>query len=112
MKAKDYAAKYKVLIALDCYTEHPASTIVKQMVQEVAALQKIRRAQTNAAMVSILQEQERKWQAFCRIVGEDSGIKSDGFRAVIKDFFPRYVIEAWEETERKSRQRQSQRRKY
>jgi len=98
MKAKEYAAQYEALLVTGSPV-HPAGLIVKQMVSEVGTLQATRQAQTNSAMIAILREQERKWQAFCRIVG-DTNLKPEGFREVIRRSFPSYVIELWERTER------------
>jgi len=108
MKAKEYAAQYSELVS-EGSDEYPASTIMKQMVREVGLLQEARSSQSNSAMISILQEQERKWQLFCRIVGEKS-LRLDGFREVIKSCFPSYVVQFWESYERSMQQRQTQRR--
>ena len=108
MKAKEYAARYRELVS-EGSDEYPASTIVKQMIREVGLLQEVRSSQSNSAMLTILQEQERKWQSLCRIVGEES-LRSDGFREVIRTCFPSYVMQLWESYERSMQQRQTQRR--
>ena len=108
MKAKEYAAQYRELVS-EGSDKYPANTIVKRMIREVGVLQGVRSAQSNSSMLSILQEQERKWQSFCRIVGEES-LRLDGFREVIKGCFPSYVMQLWESYERSMQQRQTQRR--
>lgn len=75
-KAKAYAAEFEA----DPSTE-TLRGIAKAFLKEIGELRDARRAETNAAMLAILDEQDRKWRAFARRA-ED--VKPNGFAELVK----------------------------
>ena len=86
MKAKEYA---------DRYLKDPSDITLwgvgKDIWDETKALIKSRHAQTDAALWSILNEQDRKWRAFARLVKD---INPDGYRLLIQKYMP-VIHDAW-----------------
>jgi len=82
MKAKDYARQF-----------NEAEDKMKALYQiaddffaEINTLIEVRHAQTNAAALSIFDEQDRKWRALARLTNGE--IKEDGFCILLQEFFP------------------------
>ena len=79
-KAKDYAVEYRANP-----TEENLRNIVSAFIEEINELRDIRKAGDNAAVLSILDEQDRKWRAFARRI---DGVRPDGFAEVVKLVHP------------------------
>jgi len=76
MKAKEYFEKY-LNFQMDQKEKDAAIwELYKAMSLEIMEIAKIRNARKGGAMLSILQEQNRKWNALIKF---DSSIKRDGF---------------------------------
>lgn len=75
-KAKEYA---------DMYNENPSAqmckTIVVEFLNEVKEIMGKRHTHGNEALFSVLDEQDRKWRAFARLVPD---IKPSGFEGMMK----------------------------
>ena len=78
MKAKEYAAQFEANPTLE-----EVFAIGKQFILETGEIMETRHAKSNAAVFSILDEQDRKWRAFARILdgmtGIPGGVRPDGF---------------------------------
>jgi hypothetical protein len=81
-KAKDYAADFKANP-----TDKNLVSIAQEFVQEINELAETRHVNSNEAMFSIFDEQDRKWRAFARLVGSNI-IRPDGFEELMKRHFP------------------------
>ncbi|MFA5211681.1 MAG: hypothetical protein WC414_04290 [Patescibacteria group bacterium] len=77
MKAKEYAQKY-----IDNPTDETLYEIAKEMFFEIDIIRKARNAQSNEAMIAIINEQSDKWRKFANIVKNVSIniVKEDGFK--------------------------------
>lgn len=89
MKAKEYFRKY----VEENQEEDNYYRVVKtflDMFKEVKEIQVMRKAQSNEAMIAILNEQNLKAKSFIRKVNEidDLGVKQDGFKHFIIDQMP------------------------
>jgi len=85
MKAKEYAQKY-----IENPSDKTLLDIVKEMFYEVDTIRKSRNAQSNDAMIAILNEQSDKWRKFVKLVEKVSTnvININGFRDFILIHFP------------------------
>lgn len=76
-----------------------AKELVCELVVETGEIAKMRHAKSNDALLSILQEQDRKWKAFARKASTpEEEIVQDGFRNAMPQFMPS-VYGAWVYTE-------------
>lgn len=82
MKAKDYAKQYQQSPGTEGLWK-----VLKSIIEEIPELIKQRNAKTDAALFSLLDEQERKWKAFINCVGlvEENYA---AFDAVIQEYMP------------------------
>lgn len=93
MKARDYAAQYK-----ENPTGEQAATIAIAMCQEVKEIAEKRRVHSNAAIIAVLKEQIKKWQAFARLVDDPKSnivVEPDGLKKFILkefDFIPAHLL--------------------
>lgn len=83
MKAKQYAAKYN---------GNNLGEIAFEFTKEIGELVTIRQVKTDSGIVSILNELNQKWKAFCRLI--DSKAREDGFQIAVKEIMPE-VYEFW-----------------
>jgi len=74
MKAKEYADRY--LSSEDKRTE--LVKIGREFIIEIRTVAEQRKARKDMAIVAIVKEQEKKWEAFCNRV-DDPTIREDGF---------------------------------
>jgi hypothetical protein len=88
MKAKDYAKRYEAN-----RTSETLADIIASFVQEAVDISEVRQAKSEAAQYAILDEQNQKWRAFARIVGD---VKEEGFEMVVKDYAPEHY-ENWQQ---------------
>jgi len=86
VKAKEFAKMWE-----DDPTLETAAKIGTIFLRECAELAKVRNAKSDAAMIAIFEEQNRKWKAFARRV---DGIREDGFEGILKEETPA-VYMAW-----------------
>lgn len=86
MKAKEFAKMWNDNPSLET-----AAEIGTIFLRECAELAEIRHIKSNAAMFSILDEQNKKWKAFANRV---DGIRADGFELILQDEMPALYI-AW-----------------
>lgn len=89
MKAKEYFRKY----VEENQDEEKLYRVVKSfmdMFNEVKEIQVMRKAQSDSAMVAIMNEQNIKANSFIRKVNEidDLGLKPNGFKEFIKSQMP------------------------
>ena len=97
MKAKEYLRKY----VEENQEEDNYYRVVKaflDMFNEVKEIQLMRKAQSNSAMIAIMNEQNNKANSFIRQVNEldDLGLKKDGFKEFIKSQMPElYEMIGW-----------------
>lgn len=92
MRAKEYAERYKAN-----RTAQELADIIAALAEEAVELQRVRQARSEAAQYAILNEQDQKWRAFARIVGD---VKEDGFEMVIKKLVPEHY-EGWKRYRRR-----------
>ena len=101
MKAKEYAAQFEANPTLE-----EICAIGKQFILETGDIVKARNARSNAAVLSVLDEQDRKWRALARIldgmIGIPGGVKPDGFAMLVKLVMP-VVYDLWQKTHAVSR---------
>lgn len=90
MKAKDYI---KQLEAAN-YCHGAISNVVLSLMDEACALIKSRNCQSNSAIISVLKEQDSKWQAMCRLTPR---LKPEGFAIVFKAAMPELYAKARDE---------------
>ena len=73
MKAKEYFAKYEDImgikeeIRVGSDEEKRGKLLMQDLIDEVDAIIALRHAETDGAIISILKEQNDKWNAICRI---------------------------------------------
>lgn len=89
MKAKEYFRKY----AEENQDEEPMYRVVKtlmDMFNEVKEIKVMRKAQSNSAMIAIMNEQNLKANSFIKKVNEKDGmgVKNDAFKQFITDQMP------------------------
>lgn len=84
MKAKEYAAM------LTPMSDKAIKQVADLFLREINELSELRHAKSNAAMISILDEQDQKWQALARIVP----VAPNGFDIIIESAFPD-VYQIW-----------------
>lgn len=71
MKSKEYFEKYRDTIL----TEDGAVKLLVEMSKEVQTIAEGRNTSRDACMVSILKEQNQKWNSIARLIEEDKGFK-------------------------------------
>ena len=97
MKAKEYFERY----VNENQSEEPLYRVVKTMMDmfnEAKDIQLMRKARSNSAMISILNEQNTKCNSFIRKVNEIDGlaIRRDAFKDFIKIQMPElYEMIGW-----------------
>lgn len=69
MKAQDYFEKYKSTIL----TEEVYLDLFKEMNDEVKLISKQRNSATDSTMISILKEQNQKWNKLCVLLEKEYG---------------------------------------
>ena len=79
-RAKEYAAEFEADPTMETMRGIAHAFMVEG--KEIIAM---RNAESNSAVLSILDEQDRKWQAFARRV---EGVRPDGFERLVKKVFP------------------------
>ena len=84
-RAKEYAADWKA-----APTEDTLNEILLCFWKEVLDLTTSRGAKTDAAAISILEEQHGKWKAFSRL----TGLADDGFMRAVEAISPD-IAEQW-----------------
>jgi hypothetical protein len=89
MKAKEYFQKY----VDENQDKEPLYRVVKTMIDmfnEVKEIQVIRKAQSNSAMISIMNEQNIKCNSFINKVNaiDGLGVKRDAFKGFINNQMP------------------------
>lgn len=101
MKAKEYAQQYNAAQTEEQKKE-AIRKIITSFVNEVKELAKVRKAVSNAAIASIVKEQDDKWRAFARQV---EGIDPDGFKNFHIRRFP-YICRllGWEKQEQQQQE--------
>ncbi len=87
MKAKEYAKLFNENRSVDTLVN-----ISTQFVKECIDLINLRNAKTNSAIVSVFEEQDKKWRAFARLI---EGVKPDGFEQIVKLQLPE-IHKVWE----------------
>ena len=100
MQTKKTPADHKIMKASDYFdqlldAEDPNEAlhqICNAFFNEINTLIKIRHAQTNAAVFSIFDEQDRKWRAFARMT--EGIIREDGFCTLLRELYP-VPYKAW-----------------
>ena len=88
MKATEYATIFD-----NDPTTETLRKISFDFLMEIKGLSEARHAQTDAAMLAIFMEQDRKWVAFANRAGGGAVIRSDGFRVLTMVEFP-FVADA------------------
>lgn len=90
MKAKEYFEKY-VNENQDKEKMYRVVSIFFDIFNEVKEIRLMRKAQSNSAMIAILNEQNLKANSFIRKVNEidDLGIKKDAFKIFINEEMPK-----------------------
>lgn len=95
MKAKEYAEKFiKCLEGFNGSEEdlkNILNDVCKKFLQEVTDIGKTRDIGRDAALFSILDEQNAKWKAFARIVNDHYGVGillESGFEEIHKESLP------------------------
>lgn len=81
MKAKEYAEHYQGDPGTDALI-----AIANAFAVEVKSIAEQRHATSDGALIAILDEQDRKWRAFARIVGAE--VREDGFEGYIRITMP------------------------
>lgn len=84
-KAKEYAAELRA-----SPTDKTLAEIASQFFGEVLELKNTRSASSSSAYIAILDEQDRKWQAFARHF--EGIIKPNGFEMLVKDKSPELYV--------------------
>jgi len=82
MRAKEYAGRYK-----NNPTDDELGKIVIEFMHEIKLLADSRHSHAEPVIKSIVYEQDKKWRAFAREVGNDH-IKPTGFMDLLKHKFP------------------------
>ena len=93
MRAKEYFERY----VNENQNKEPLYRVVKTMMDmfnEVKEIQEMRKAQSNSAMISILNEQNIKCNSFINKVNkiDDLDVKRDAFKDFIKDQMPELSV--------------------
>ena len=83
MKAKEYAAKYQADPSIE-----NLRALTLEFIREGDALVKARNIKSDSQLLSILKEQNLKWQAFARLCPE---ISPTGYRDVTHKLHPSTV---------------------
>ena len=86
MKAKDYAQRFK-----DDATDETLMEIAHDFFREVKEIAEMRHVQYDIGLISILDEQDRKWRAFTRMCPQ---IKPEAFRVLVFSQFP-FLVARW-----------------
>jgi hypothetical protein len=81
MKAKDYAKQFNDNPGIDSVCE-----IGVAFVREIAQIAKARNVSTMPGLLAILNEQNRKWAAFCRLT--NGAVREDGLMAIVQELEP------------------------
>lgn len=82
-KATEYAAIFDANPTIETVRE-----ITFDFLMEIKEIAKVRRAVTDAAMLAIFREQDRKWQSFADKAGGGNAIRRNGFRVLTQIEFP------------------------
>lgn len=85
MKAREYAEQYKSNPGTDSLI-----AIAEAFAVEVKTIGERRHVACDDAVIAILNEQDRKWKAFARLVG----VRDDGFEGFIRITMPKIYM-AW-----------------
>ena len=94
MKAKELAKRFN-----DSPTHDTMSDIVGDFHSEIFRLRDSRNIKTDAALFSILDELNQKFEAFARLV---KNVRSDGFVILLQETMPS-IYDAWRNSRRKVR---------
>ena len=91
MKAKEYAA----ILEEGEWSEEAMEKVMRGFLFEASELMEIRHIKTDAALFSIFDELDRKWQAFIRKVTKNpEATYDDGYHELLKDVMPE-VYQGW-----------------
>lgn len=82
MKAKEYYEKYKEKLADPENGSTAASELMTEFNNEMVAMIKQRKAQTDRAFFSIVNEMNNKWNALCEMF-DPPVLRRNGFKAVV-----------------------------
>lgn len=91
MKAKEYAAIYHQKVAEGLQDTDALARIALDMIREIEVIARTRRAYSNAAMVSVIDEVAQKWRAFSRLVQQDTVPLIDIINVCTPDFGAAYA---------------------
>ena len=86
MKSKEYAKIYK-----DNPCDKTLMAILEAFFREVKEIAEMRHVQYDIGLLSVLDEQDRKWRAFTRLCPE---IKPEGFRMMVFKQVP-FLVKHW-----------------
>lgn len=89
-KARDYAAAFISRRQRGDDDGRAVMDIVTALLLEIQEIADMRRAKSDAAIISIIEEQSRKWQAVIRRLPEDisAGMRPDGFLRMLRAKMP------------------------
>ena len=94
MKAKEYYEQY---LKAD-NKEQEILVIARSFLDEIKQLMESRHAKSNASIIAILEELNKKWMRFASLANTDENsdyeVKYRAFRELIKKYFP-LVYDAW-----------------
>lgn len=79
MKAKEYADLYRANPGHEAMAQIASSYLI-----EIGTIAEMRHATSDAAMMSIFDEQDQKWRAMAR----NLGVAPDGFRLIMEAVMP------------------------
>lgn len=93
MKAQDYYEKYKELVHWhpDYEIKRMINDMVIEYADEAVQIGMDRHVKRSDAFMSIIKEQNQKWNAMCRIFDKIHGfspVKRDGFNLFVADLLP------------------------
>ena len=86
MKAKEYNKKLTELLKIE-HKDRAIFKILKEMFLEVSEIRKIRRANSDPAIISIFNEMNKKCNAFIRNANKEHNLmlKNDAFKLFVSD---------------------------
>lgn len=82
-KATEYAAIFDADPTIET-----ARKIAFNFLMEIKELADARKVKTDAGIVAIFREQDRKWQSFAGKAGGGNAVRRDGFRVLTMSEFP------------------------
>lgn len=94
MRAKEYYKNWQDQQHRECDPIKNAFVAAGNMVVEMEMIGKARHAKSDQSFLAIFKEQQRKWEAFCRLLIADVGktvadrLSREGFESSMKSLMP------------------------